>query len=87
MARDQATLDNAKVDLQRYQNLIKTAAITKQQLDTQVATVKQTEGTVKNDQGAIDSARLQITYCTITAPPYRQNWFTHSRPGKYCSRS
>ena len=68
MARDQATLDNAKVDLQRYQNLIKTAAITKQQLDTQVATVKQTEGTVKNDQGAIDSAKLQITYCTITAP-------------------
>jgi membrane fusion protein, multidrug efflux system len=68
MARDQATLDNANVDLQRYQNLIKTAAITKQQLDTQVATVKQTEGTVKNDQGAIDSARLQITYCTITAP-------------------
>ncbi len=68
MARDQATLDNARVDLQRYQDLIKNGAITKQQLDTQVATVKQSEGTVKNDQGAIDSAKLQLTYCHITAP-------------------
>jgi membrane fusion protein, multidrug efflux system len=68
MARDQATLDNANVDLQRYQNLIKTSAITKQQLDTQVATVKQSEGTVKNDQGGIDSARLNLIYCEITSP-------------------
>ncbi len=68
MARDQATLENARLDLQRYQNLIQTSAITKQQLDTQVATVKQSEGTVKNDQGAIDSARLQLTYCEIISP-------------------
>jgi membrane fusion protein, multidrug efflux system len=68
MARDQATLDNANIDLQRYQNLIKTSAITKQQLDTQSATVKQSEGTVKNDQGAIDSARLNLVYCEITSP-------------------
>lgn len=68
MARDQATLDNANVDLKRYQNLIKTSAITKQQLDTQLATVKQSEGTVKNDQGMIDSAKLNLAYCEITAP-------------------
>jgi membrane fusion protein, multidrug efflux system len=68
MARDQATLDNANIDLQRYQNLIKTSAITKQQLDTQVATVRQSEGTVKNDQGMIDSARLNLTYCEIASP-------------------
>jgi multidrug efflux system membrane fusion protein len=68
MARDQATLDNARIDLKRYQHLIETSAITKQQLDTQEATVKQGEGTVKNDQGVIDSAQLQLTYCRITAP-------------------
>jgi multidrug efflux system membrane fusion protein len=68
MARDKATLDNANVDLVRYQNLIKTAAITKQQLDTQVATVRQSEGTVKNDQGMIDSAKLNLAYCEITSP-------------------
>jgi membrane fusion protein, multidrug efflux system len=68
MARDQATLDNANVDLQRYLSLIKTSAITKQQLDTQVATVKQSEGTVKNDQGMIDAARLNLVFCEITSP-------------------
>jgi multidrug efflux system membrane fusion protein len=68
MARDQATLDNANVDLVRYQNLIKTAAITKQQLDTQIALVHQTEGTVKNDQGMIDSAKLNLVYCEVTSP-------------------
>jgi membrane fusion protein, multidrug efflux system len=68
MARDQATLENARVDLRRYQNLIETSAITKQQLDTQVATVKQSEGTVKNDQGMIDSAKLNLFFCEITSP-------------------
>jgi membrane fusion protein, multidrug efflux system len=68
MTRDQATLDNARIDLKRYQHLIETSAITKQQLDTQEATVKQSEGTVKNDQGTIDSAQLQLIYCKIGAP-------------------
>ena len=43
-------------------------AIPKQQLDTQVATVHQLEGTVKNDQGVIDNARVQLAYCHITSP-------------------
>ncbi len=68
MARDQATLENARIDLQRYLNLIQQNAVTRQQVDTQVATVKQSEGTVKSDQGAIDNARLQLTYCHIVSP-------------------
>ena len=68
MAHDQALLANARVDLDRYQTLLKQDAIPKQQLDTQAATVQQDEGQIKTDQAAIDNAKLQITYCHITAP-------------------
>jgi len=66
-ARDQALLQNARVDLERYQLLLKQDAIPKQQLDTQLSTVAQYEGVVKADQGAIDAAKLQILYTRITA--------------------
>lgn len=68
LERDQALLKNALVDLERYQAAYSKNAIPKQQLDTQVATVRQYEGTVKNDQGAVDNAKLQLVYCRITAP-------------------
>ncbi len=68
LARDQALLENARVDLERYQIANSKNAIPKQQLDTQVATVHQYEGTVKLDQGQVDTAKLQITYSHITAP-------------------
>ena len=68
LARDQALLENARVDLDRYQTAYSRNAIPKQQLDTQVATVHQFEGTVKLDQGQVDNAKLQITYSHITAP-------------------
>jgi multidrug efflux system membrane fusion protein len=68
LARDQALLENARVDLDRYQIASSSNAIPKQQLDTQVATVHQYEGTVKLDQGQVDTAKLQITYSHITAP-------------------
>ncbi len=67
MARDQALLDNAKVDMARYQTLLAQNAIPEQQLATQKALVSQYEGTVKTDKGAIDSAKLNIVYCHITA--------------------
>ena len=67
-ARDQALLRNARLDLERYQLLLKQDAIPKQQLDTQVSAVAQFEGVVKFDQGAIDAAKLQILYTKITAP-------------------
>lgn len=68
LAKDQATLANAKQDLARYQQLIKTNMVSRQDLDTQLSLVRQTEGAIKADQGAVDSAKLQITYSKITSP-------------------
>ncbi len=68
MARDVAQLKNAQLDLERFQVLWKQDSVAKQQLDTQEALVRQLEGTVKNDQGQIDSAKLNLVYCQITAP-------------------
>jgi multidrug efflux system membrane fusion protein len=68
LGRDQALLDNAHVDLNRYTTLLKQDAIPEQQLATQVALVKQYEGTVKNDEGLLEAARLNVTYCHIAAP-------------------
>jgi membrane fusion protein, multidrug efflux system len=66
--RDEAILANARLDLERYQNLYADNAVPKQQLDTQVATVHQYEAIVKSDEGAIESAKLNLTYSRITAP-------------------
>ncbi|HMK64803.1 MAG TPA: efflux RND transporter periplasmic adaptor subunit, partial [Thermodesulfobacteriota bacterium] len=68
MARDQAILKNALIDLERYRDLWQQNSIPKQQLDTQEALVRQYEGIVKADQGQIDNAKLQLVYCRITAP-------------------
>ena len=66
--RDKALLENAYIDLARYQTAYSKNAIPKQQLDTQLATVHQYEGIVKNDQGVIDNAKVQLAYCHITSP-------------------
>jgi multidrug efflux system membrane fusion protein len=68
LARDVAFLKNAQLDLERYRVLWKQDSIPKQQLDTQEALVRQYDGIVKADQGQIDSAKLQLVYCRITAP-------------------
>src|SRR6266850_636691 len=68
LERDQALLDNARVDLKRFQVLVKTDAVPRQQLDTQDSLVHQLEGTVKNDQGQIDATKVQLVYCRITSP-------------------
>mgnify|MGYP001597841071 FL=1 len=68
LARDTALLDGARVDLKRYRLLVAQDSIQTQQLDTQAALVKQYEGTVLNDQGNLDSARLQLLYANVTAP-------------------
>ena len=67
-ARDSALLENAHLDLDRYNEAFAKNAIPRQQLDTQVATVHQYEGTVKLDQGQVDNAKVQLGYCHITAP-------------------
>jgi membrane fusion protein, multidrug efflux system len=68
LVRDQSLLDNAKIDLARYQTLLTQNAVPEQQYATQKALVAQYEGAVKTDQGQIDSAKLNITYSHITAP-------------------
>jgi multidrug efflux system membrane fusion protein len=68
MARDEAMLKNAKIDLERYRALLAQDSVSKQQLDTQIATVNQFDGVIKSNQAQIDNARLQLTYSRITAP-------------------
>ena len=68
LAKDQAALANAEVDLRRYETLIKDDSIPRQQLDTQAAVVNQYEAALKSDQSQVDSAKLNLTYCRITAP-------------------
>jgi membrane fusion protein, multidrug efflux system len=65
-AKDEAQLENAKLDLQRFKNLHDFA--TQQSVDTQTALVHQFEATVQGDQAAIDSAQVQLDYTTIKAP-------------------
>ena len=67
-AKDQATLANARVDLKRYETLITQDAATQQQLDTQAALVSQLEATVKADEANVNSAQVQLSFTTITAP-------------------
>jgi len=68
LERDQALLTNARLDLKRFQVLVTTDAVPRQQLDTQASLVQQLEGTVKNDQGQIDATKVQLVYCRITSP-------------------
>ncbi len=67
--KDQATLRDAKLNYERYKQLLNdSGAMSQQQVDTQQATVDQLEGTVRNDQAAIESAKLNLVYCHITSP-------------------
>lgn len=68
LAQDQATLANARLDLQRYTDLARSNGASRQQLDTQRATVAQNEALVQADQAALDTARIQLGYTTITSP-------------------
>ena len=67
-AQDEATLANARIDLDRYSRLAATNSGSKQQADTQRALVAQLEAQVKSDQAAIDNARTMLGYTKITAP-------------------
>jgi multidrug efflux system membrane fusion protein len=83
LAKDQANLDNARVDLARYQTLAPLKAVPEQQLATQAATVKQFEGTVKADQAQIDAAKLDLVYCHIVAPITGRVGLRLIDPGNY----
>jgi multidrug efflux system membrane fusion protein len=82
-ARDQANLENAKVDLKRYQVLTPLKAVPEQQLATQEAMVKQDAGIVQTDQAQIDNAKLDLVYCHITAPITGRVGLRLVDPGNY----
>jgi membrane fusion protein, multidrug efflux system len=66
--KDQASLRDARLNLDRYTTLIPSGSIAQQQVDTQKSTVDQLDGQVRTDQAQIDNAKLQLVYCNITAP-------------------
>ena len=68
LAKDQALLKNAQLDMQRYNTLVAQNSIAKQTRDTQVSLVAQDEATVKADQAQIDAQKLNLTYCRIVSP-------------------
>jgi multidrug efflux system membrane fusion protein len=68
LKRDQALLQNARLDLTRYQTLAAQDSISRQQADSQAALVKQDEGVVLADQGAVDAAKVNVGYCRIVSP-------------------
>ncbi|MFG1425624.1 MdtA/MuxA family multidrug efflux RND transporter periplasmic adaptor subunit [Roseixanthobacter glucoisosaccharinicivorans] len=68
LARDQAQLKNAQLDLNRYTQLVAKNAASQQQVDTQQALVEQFQGTVEMDEAQVRTAELNLEYCHITAP-------------------
>jgi len=68
LARDEATLKGAQVDLARYQGLASQNAVPRQTLDTQVALVAQDQGTVEADRAAVKSAEVNLNYTRILSP-------------------
>jgi multidrug efflux system membrane fusion protein len=68
LKRDQALLADARLDLKRYEGLIKEDSIAEQQLDTQRALVDQYAGTVESDQGQVKTAQVNLIYTRILAP-------------------
>ncbi len=66
--KDEASLRDAKLNLERFTGLLPSGIIARQQVDSQAALVDQLEGAVRSDQAQIDNAKLQLTYCHITTP-------------------
>jgi membrane fusion protein, multidrug efflux system len=85
LAKDQAALQNARIDLQRYETLIAKNAVAQQVLVTQRSTVEQGEAAIKLDQAAIDSARLNLVYCRPTAPVAGRIGLRLVDPGNFVS--
>jgi multidrug efflux system membrane fusion protein len=85
LAKDQAALENARIDLQRYEALIVKNAVAQQILVTQRSTVQQGEATVKTDQAAVDSAKLNLLYCRPTAPVSGRVGLRLVDPGNFVS--
>ena len=87
LAKDQAALKNAQVDLKRYQTLVAQNSVARQTLDTQVATVQQDAAVVQADQAQIDTQKLNLIYCHIVAPVTGRVGLRQVDPGNYVQTS
>jgi len=83
LARDEATLNLARTDLNRYRTLLAQDSIARQQVDTQAAAVKQAEGTVAADRASVGTAKLNLQYTSITAPVSGRVGLRQSDIGNY----
>src|SRR5690242_11694866 len=87
LAKDQALLKNAQIDLQRYKTLVAQDSIARQQYDTQAALVRQYEAQIITDQALVDSAKLNLVYTRIIAPVNGRIGLRLVDPGNYVSLS
>ena len=83
LLRDQALLEEARLDQKRYERLVAQDSIAQQLFDAQKALVHQYEGTVKIDQGVVDNARVNLLYTRITAPVTGRVGLRLVDPGNY----
>jgi len=68
LARDQALLTKAESDITRYADLVKQDYVTKEQYDQIIADAASLKAALAGDQAAVETARLNVEYCTITSP-------------------
>lgn len=87
LARDQALLRTARLDLERFRSLWAQDSIAKQQFDTQQELVKQYEGMVLSDQGVVDHAELQLSFTRITSPIHGRVGLRQVDPGNVIQAS
>jgi multidrug efflux system membrane fusion protein len=87
LARDEATLKQAQMDLERYRTLSGQQSIARQTYEDQVWTVKQDQGTVDYDKALIKAQQLNLTYCHIVAPTDGRVGLRQVDPGNYVQTS
>lgn len=87
LAHDQGLLDQAQIDLKRYQTLGRQDSIAQQQIDDQRYLVAQYTGTVQTDQAIVDNARLNLAYCHIISPIDGQIGLRQVDQGNYIQAS
>jgi membrane fusion protein, multidrug efflux system len=87
LAKDQASLKDAELDLKRYDTLVAQNSIATQTRDTQVATVGQDRAQIMLDQAQIDTQKLNLTYCHIISPVTGRVGLRQVDPGNYVQTS
>ncbi|KAB8307331.1 MdtA/MuxA family multidrug efflux RND transporter periplasmic adaptor subunit [Erwinia endophytica] len=87
LAKDQATLENARRDLARYEKLAKTNLVSQQEIDNQRSLVNETLGTIKMDEGSVASAQLNLTYSRVTSPISGRVGLRQTDTGNYITSS